>query len=74
MTQPFDFLKNKSVLPKWEETIIFNESFESMIAQKNLQLHPTPREGEEEPPPIDTGVKAPSPIIFFVVSIISDCI
>ena len=69
MTQPYDFRKNKSVLPRWEETIIFNESFESMIAQKNVTIHPESREGEEEPPPpIDTGVLSPSPILFFVVS------
>ena len=71
MTQPYDFRKNKSVLPRWEETIIFNESFESMIAQKNVTIRSPLREGDqedEEPPPIDTGVAAPSPMLFFVVS------
>lgn len=27
MTQPFDFKRNKSVLPEWQEQIIFNERF-----------------------------------------------
>ena len=69
LTQPYDFRKNKSVLPRWEETIILNESFGSMIAQKNVMIRPPSREGEEEPPPLDTGVISPSPILFFVVSL-----
>ncbi|XP_046907714.1 jouberin [Hypomesus transpacificus] len=27
MTQPFDFKKNKSTIPEWEEQIVFNERF-----------------------------------------------
>ncbi|XP_068608243.1 jouberin [Brachionichthys hirsutus] len=27
MTQPFDFKKNKSIIPEWQEQIIFNERF-----------------------------------------------
>lgn len=33
MTQPFDFKKNKSVLPEWQEQIIFNERFGYFVEQ-----------------------------------------
>lgn len=33
MTQPFDFKKNKSVLPEWQEQIIFNERFGHFVEQ-----------------------------------------
>uniref|UniRef100_A0A3Q3KJE7 SH3 domain-containing protein n=1 Tax=Monopterus albus TaxID=43700 RepID=A0A3Q3KJE7_MONAL len=33
MTQPFDFKKNKSVIPEWEEQIIFNERFGYFVQQ-----------------------------------------
>ncbi|CAK8690838.1 unnamed protein product [Clavelina lepadiformis] len=63
MTQPFDFRANQSVLPRWEENLIFNESFQSMVRLKNLQ----DLSADPEAPPIDLNIKAPSPILFFVV-------
>lgn len=33
MTQPFDFKKNKSVVPEWQEQIIFNERFGYFLEQ-----------------------------------------
>ncbi|XP_053701244.1 jouberin isoform X2 [Synchiropus splendidus] len=33
MTQPFDFKKNKSVIPEWQEQIIFNERFGHFVQQ-----------------------------------------
>lgn len=33
MTQPFDFKKNKSVVPEWQEQIIFNERFGYFVEQ-----------------------------------------
>lgn len=33
MTQPFDFKKNKSIIPEWEEQIIFNERFGHFVQQ-----------------------------------------
>ncbi|KAM9777524.1 LOW QUALITY PROTEIN: jouberin [Neosynchiropus ocellatus] len=33
MTQPFDFKKNKSVVPEWQEQIIFNERFGHFVQQ-----------------------------------------
>ena len=35
MTQPFDFKKNKSILPLWDELIVLNENF-------NYILHRSP--------------------------------
>ncbi|XP_062253329.1 jouberin isoform X1 [Platichthys flesus] len=34
MTQPFDFKKNKSIVPEWQEQIIFNERFGYFVEQK----------------------------------------
>ncbi|XP_072313591.1 jouberin isoform X2 [Eucyclogobius newberryi] len=34
MTQPFDFKKNKSVIPEWQEQIIFNERFGWFVENK----------------------------------------
>lgn len=34
MTQPFDFKKHKSVLPEWQEQIIFNERFSWFVENK----------------------------------------
>ncbi|XP_057716218.1 jouberin isoform X2 [Corythoichthys intestinalis] len=33
MTQPFDFKKNKSIIPEWKEQIIFNEPFVHFVGQ-----------------------------------------
>ncbi|XP_026007592.1 jouberin isoform X2 [Astatotilapia calliptera] len=33
MTQPYDFKKNKSVVPEWQEQIIFNERFGYFVQQ-----------------------------------------
>lgn len=33
ITQPFDFKKQKSVVPEWEEQIIFNERFSYFLQQ-----------------------------------------
>ncbi|XP_054653122.1 jouberin isoform X2 [Dunckerocampus dactyliophorus] len=33
MTQPFDFKKNKTVIPEWQEQIIFNEPFGHFVQQ-----------------------------------------
>ncbi|KAM9354824.1 uncharacterized protein KZ484_012931 [Pholidichthys leucotaenia] len=33
MTQPFDFMKNKSIIPEWQEQIIFNECFSYFVEQ-----------------------------------------
>ncbi|XP_077418917.1 jouberin [Vanacampus margaritifer] len=33
MTQPFDFKKNKSVVPEWKEQIIFNEPFTHFVGR-----------------------------------------
>lgn len=33
MTQPFDFKKNKSIVPEWQEQIIFNERFGYFVQQ-----------------------------------------
>ncbi|KAG7511232.1 hypothetical protein JOB18_044567 [Solea senegalensis] len=35
MTQPFDFKKNKSVIPEWQEQIIFNERFGHFVEQND---------------------------------------
>ncbi|KAM9341563.1 jouberin [Symphorus nematophorus] len=35
MTQPFDFKKNKSVIPEWQEQIIFNERFGYFVQQND---------------------------------------
>ncbi|KAK2826549.1 hypothetical protein Q5P01_020763 [Channa striata] len=35
MTQPFDFKKNKSIIPEWEEQIIFNERFGYFVQEKD---------------------------------------
>ncbi|XP_067336289.1 jouberin isoform X2 [Channa argus] len=35
MTQPFDFKKNKSVIPEWEEQIIFNERFGYFVQESD---------------------------------------
>lgn len=35
MTQPFDFKKYKSVIPEWQEQIIFNERFGYFVDQRN---------------------------------------
>ncbi|KAK9534080.1 hypothetical protein VZT92_009153 [Zoarces viviparus] len=35
MTQPFDFKKNKSIIPEWREQIIFNERFGYFVEQKD---------------------------------------
>uniref|UniRef100_A0A096M0A5 Abelson helper integration site 1 n=1 Tax=Poecilia formosa TaxID=48698 RepID=A0A096M0A5_POEFO len=33
ITQPFDFRKNKSIIPEWQEQIIFNERFGYVVQQ-----------------------------------------
>ncbi|XP_061599322.1 jouberin [Cololabis saira] len=33
MTQPFDFKKNKSIIPEWQEQIIFNQRFSYFVQQ-----------------------------------------
>lgn len=33
ITQPFDFKKQKSTVPEWEEQIIFNERFSYFLQQ-----------------------------------------
>uniref|UniRef100_UPI0037E83903 jouberin isoform X2 n=1 Tax=Semicossyphus pulcher TaxID=241346 RepID=UPI0037E83903 len=35
MTQPFDFKKNKSIIPEWHEQIIFNERFGHFVQQSD---------------------------------------
>nr|XP_040056138.1 jouberin isoform X1 [Gasterosteus aculeatus aculeatus]XP_040056139.1 jouberin isoform X1 [Gasterosteus aculeatus aculeatus] len=35
MTQPFDFKKNKSIIPEWQEQIIFNERFGYFVEQND---------------------------------------
>eukprot|EP00064_Thunnus_orientalis_P012954 superscaffoldBa00002049_g12990 len=35
MTQPFDFKKNKSIIPEWQEQIIFNERFAHFVQQND---------------------------------------
>ncbi|XP_023695063.2 jouberin isoform X1 [Paramormyrops kingsleyae] len=35
MTQPYDFKKNKSTIPEWEEQIIFNERFGYFLQDDN---------------------------------------
>ncbi|CAJ1074490.1 jouberin isoform X1 [Xyrichtys novacula] len=35
MTQPFDFKKNKSIIPEWHEQIIFNERFGYFVEQND---------------------------------------
>ncbi|XP_056914507.1 jouberin isoform X2 [Takifugu flavidus] len=35
MSQPFDFKKNKSVVPEWQEQIIFNERFGYFVEQRD---------------------------------------
>ncbi|KAM4542068.1 jouberin isoform 2-T2 [Odontesthes bonariensis] len=35
MTQPFDFKKNKSIIPEWREQIIFNERFGHFVQQSD---------------------------------------
>ncbi|XP_042356979.1 jouberin isoform X2 [Plectropomus leopardus] len=35
MTQPFDFKKNKSIIPEWREQIIFNERFGYFVEQND---------------------------------------
>uniref|UniRef100_A0A1A7Y2E3 Abelson helper integration site 1 n=1 Tax=Iconisemion striatum TaxID=60296 RepID=A0A1A7Y2E3_9TELE len=35
MTQPFDFKKKKSIIPEWQEQIIFNERFGYFVEQKD---------------------------------------
>ncbi|XP_038155470.1 jouberin [Cyprinodon tularosa] len=35
MTQPFDFKKNKSIIPEWQEQIIFNERFGFFVQQSD---------------------------------------
>ncbi|XP_068195494.1 jouberin isoform X2 [Antennarius striatus] len=35
MTQPFDFKKNKSIIPEWQEQIIFNERFGYFVEQRD---------------------------------------
>ncbi|KAM9466241.1 jouberin [Clarias gariepinus] len=35
ITQPFDFKKQKSIVPEWEEQIIFNERFSYFIQQND---------------------------------------
>ncbi|XP_062296581.1 jouberin [Scomber scombrus] len=35
MTQPFDFKKNKSIIPEWQEQIIFNERFGHFVQQND---------------------------------------
>ena len=32
MTQPFDFRKRKSVVPRWEELLLFNEDFDYFMS------------------------------------------
>lgn len=63
MTQPFDFRQNQSFLPRWEETLIFNESFQSLISNRESP------EGEEQP--TSSASVAVTPIVFFVVRIFS---
>ena len=31
MTQPFDYKQKQSILPKWEELLLFNENFEQVF-------------------------------------------
>ena len=31
MTQPFDFKQKNSIVPKWEELLLFNENFETVF-------------------------------------------
>ncbi|KAM9842896.1 jouberin-like [Aulostomus maculatus] len=35
MTQPFDFKKNKSIIPEWQEQVIFNERFGYFLQQNS---------------------------------------
>ncbi|KAM6912221.1 jouberin [Xenentodon cancila] len=35
MTQPFDFKKNKSIIPEWQEQIIFNQRFSYFVQQED---------------------------------------
>ncbi|KAM9708599.1 jouberin isoform 1-T1 [Menidia menidia] len=35
MTQPFDFKKNKSIIPEWQEQIIFNERFGYFVQESD---------------------------------------
>lgn len=37
MTQPFDFKKNKSIVPEWQEQIIFNERFGYFVEQNDAK-------------------------------------
>jgi len=32
MTQPFDFRKQKSIVPRWEELLVFNDSFDYFMS------------------------------------------
>jgi jouberin len=32
MTQPFDFRKRKSIIPRWEELLLFNEDFDYFMS------------------------------------------
>ena len=31
MTQPFDFKQRQSIVPKWEELLLFNDNFEKVF-------------------------------------------
>uniref|UniRef100_H2Z6J7 Uncharacterized protein n=1 Tax=Ciona savignyi TaxID=51511 RepID=H2Z6J7_CIOSA len=40
MTQPYDFRANQSVLPRWEETLVFNESFSRLVSIGSNRIPP----------------------------------
>ena len=39
MTQPYDFKQKQSIVPKWEELLLFNDSFEKVFEiEKNKNV------------------------------------
>nr|CAB3220659.1 jouberin-like [Phallusia mammillata] len=70
MTQPYDFRSHQSILPKWEETLIFNESFDSLITSLIRQHEEEAQRQNDDATslvPVNPRVVKPSPMVFFVI-------
>ena len=49
MTAPFDFRQHKSVVPRWEEMVVFNEPIERLLERKSSSTVIEDNSGSENP-------------------------
>jgi len=73
MTQPFDFRANQSILPRWEETLVFNDCYHSVLRSCDAAEASVPAQDPTGLRTVNPDLTEPSPIIFFVVSSSLSC-